>query len=593
MASSPSSIAGYCAIAEAVHAEGARVGGQLSHYGNQAASAATREPLVGPSALPDVAVREPALPLDRAGMDRIIENFVAGAQSLAVAGFDAIEVKVAHDGLLRQFLSPLTNDRSDEYGGSIENRMRYVLEVVRAVRAAIGDDIALGIRLVLDECLPGGYDLDDGLAFAQAFEASGDVDYISSDVGIWASVHMVTAPMALPEGYAEEAFSRASAATSLPVIAFGRISRPDYAERLLSEGKAAAIGMARQLIADPEYANKALGGRPETIRPCTACNQLCVGNAMKLLPVSCTVNPWVGFGEDEPGGAQGEVGRVIVAGGGPAGMEAARVAAERGRTVTLLERSDRLGGRLALAAETGGRDGWRSYLDWLEAELARLAVDVRLGVEATRDGLDEAELVIVACGSHPGVPALAGEEVIELDDYLLSAPPAERVVLADLGAAGPPLWFAALDAARRGAEVTIVTPTPVVAGDLDGATFLALYGELSQLGVRFMTDRIVSGVDDGRVAVTNVYSGDSAALDADLVVVSARRVAAGEEFTEGLPAGTDVVVVGDALVPRDAAAAIREGQKAGARSLASRAGEGEAHSWAASMQPNGRSRSRV
>ncbi|MBM3676902.1 MAG: mycofactocin system FadH/OYE family oxidoreductase 2, partial [Actinobacteria bacterium] len=300
LSSDPRCIPGYRRIADAVHAEGARVAGQLTHYGNQAAAAVTKAPLLGPSALPDAALREPARPLDTEGMARIRDDFVAGARNLAEAGFDLVELKVAHDGLLRQFLSPLTNDRADAYGGSFENRVRYPLEVARAVRAEVGGAVALGVRLVLDECLPGGYDLDGGIAMAELLVASGLFDYVNADVGIWASVHMVVPPMSIPEGYGEGAFARAASALDVPVIAFGRIQTPDYAEQVLAEGKAAVVGMARQLIADPHWARKALTGDGSSIRPCTYCNQLCVGNGMKLLPVSCTVNPLVGDGETRP-----------------------------------------------------------------------------------------------------------------------------------------------------------------------------------------------------------------------------------------------------------------------------------------------------
>ncbi len=559
LSSDPRSVPGYRGIVEAVHAEGAKVCGQLTHFGNQAASLVTRSPLLGPSRLPDVAIREPAKPIDADDMARIREDFRVAAANMIEAGFDAVELKVGHDGILRQFLSPLTNDRDDEYGGSVENRMRYVLEVAASVRQTVGADVALGIRLCLDEYLPGGYGVGDATAFAQGFEASGLVDYLSTDAGVFASVHMVTPPMSVPEGYAEDAIARTTRATRLPVIAFGRIRRPEHAERLLAEGKAAVIGMARALIADPDIAIKAFAGHPERIRPCTACNQLCVGNSMKNLPVSCTVNPTVGHGERRAQAGPG--GRVVVAGGGPAGQEAARVAAEDGRTVTLFEARPALGGRLALAAATGGRDGWKPYLDWLGSELRRLEVDVRLGTAATADDIRmaEPEVVVLACGSIGG-PGMDG--AIEIDAFCAGDETATRVALIDEGAAGAPLWTAALEAAMRGAdEVTIVTPLPVIGGDLDGATFLALYGDLSRRGVRFLTDHVATSRDQDTLFATNVYSGAATTVKADLVVSASARRPAGEQLLAEL-ADMRTITIGDALAPRDAAAAIREGQQA-------------------------------
>ena len=220
--------------------------------------------------------------------------------------------------------------------------------------------------------------------------------------------------------------------------------------------------MARALIADPELGAKAFAGTPELIRPCTACNQQCVGNSQMILPVSCTVNPFVGYGERPPEPTLAGTGRVVVVGGGVAGQEAARVAAEAGHPVTLFETTAQLGGQLALAATAPGREGWRPYLDWLAGELERLGVDVRLSQPAdgpTVAALDP-ELVVIACGST-AQPTLDG--AMEVDAFLLdpSVGRAGRVVLVDRGAAGLPLWTAALAAAERACdEVTIVTPLP-------------------------------------------------------------------------------------------------------------------------------------
>jgi 2,4-dienoyl-CoA reductase-like NADH-dependent reductase (Old Yellow Enzyme family) len=549
----------YRRVVEAVHAEGAKICGQLTHYGNQGSSLANRLPLLGPSRLPDPAIRETAKPMNVDDMTRLLGDFVAGAAHMAESGFDAVELKVGHDGILRQFLSPLTNDRQDEYGGTVENRMRFVLEVTAAVREVVGPDVAVGIRLGLNEYLPGGYGVEDAIEFARSFEASGLVDYLSSDAGVFASVHMTVPPMSIPEGFAESAIERTTRATALPVIAFGGIRRPEHAERILAEGKAALIGMARALLADPDIANKAFAGHPERIRPCTACNQLCVGNSQKNLPVSCTVNPVAGYGERRP--TTGPGGRVVVVGGGIAGQEAARIAAEDGRSVTLFETAPTMGGQLMLAAATGGRDGWRSYLHWLGSELERLGVDIRAGHTATAADVraEGPELVVLACGST----ASAGVDgSIDLDTFLVGSSITARVALADEGAAGPPLWTAALEASMRGAaEVTIVTPLPVVGGDLDGATFLTLYGELNRRGVRFLTDHAVTQFDGSTLATVNVYSGVPATLQADLVVSSSPRSPAGDSLAAEL-SDLPTVTIGDAVAPRDASDAIREGQEA-------------------------------
>ncbi len=563
LSSDPRCIEGYARIAEAVHRHGARVCGQLTHYGNQAHQLTTRAPLIGPSRLPDLASREPAVAMSRADLDRVREQFAAGARNLASAGFDAVEIKAAHDGLLRQFLSPACNDRQDEYGGSVENRVRYPLEVAASVRQAIGAGLALSVRLTLDECVQGGYGLEEGIAFARAFEDSSLFDVISPDIGIWASVEKVVAPMPTEEGYAQHAFGALAEAVQLPIIACGRICTPEYGERLLAEGMAHAIGMARQLIADPDFAEKALSGQARRIRPCTACNQLCVGNSMKLLPLSCTVNPRVGFGERARGRAMGLAGLIaVVVGGGPAGMEAARALAGAGASVTLFERDQLLGGRLTLAAETGRRTGWGRYLHWLEAELREVGVGVRLGVEAHADVIAACEpsLVVIACGASPPPPAIGGS--ITLEAFLRQRTVAERVALLDRGAAGPALWFSALEAGLRGArEVSIVTPTPVVGGDLDGPTFIALRRELAAAGVHLHTDSFAARAQDGSLQILNVYGGEGLTVEADLIVTSEACEPDGVELERQLrQLRLHTVRIGDALAPRDASAAIREGE---------------------------------
>lgn len=565
LSSQSAAIPMYTEIAAAVHAEGAKISGQITHFGHQANLGVTRRPPISPSAVPDPLVRQVAHPMDEHDMARVLQDFVASARNFVAAGFDAVELKLAHDGLLRHFMSPLTNDRADNFGGSAENRLRYPLEVATAVRAEIGDRIALMVRLVLDEHLPGGYGIDEGVEFARLLAQSGLVDCINSDVGTTASMEMIVPPMGVIEGYAEPAFARVTAMVDIPVIACGQISSPAYAERALSEGKAHAVGMARQLLAEPDWAKKAFSGRVAQIRPCTRCNQLCVGNAVKFLPISCTVNPLAGYGETLVRAANAPK-RVVVLGGGPAGMEAARVAASDGHAVTLFEASAKLGGQLALAATTAGRHEWRRYLDWLERELLRLGVAVATSQRASADEIValEAESLVVATGSSPGTSAMAGPNAISLDSFIADRPGFQRAVFADLGAAGAPLWTTALEAAeRRQGTVTLVTPVDVVAGDLDFATHRMLRARLGGAGVVALTQHVVSAVSDDAVTVVSSYSGAETQIEADLVVASVPRISRMPEL-RGLPSDVDVSVIGDAYAPRDAAAAIREGQEAGA-----------------------------
>jgi 2,4-dienoyl-CoA reductase (NADPH2) len=577
LASQPEAVPGYRAIADAVHAHGARVCGQLTHYGNQANPGVTRAPLLAPSAVPDPLARNPAKAMTEADLDRVRDDFAVGARTFAAAGFDAVELKLAHDGLLRQFMSPLTNRRTDRYGGGTQNRLRYPLEVLAAVRDAIGRDRALSVRLVADECFPGGYDLAEGQRFARLLAESGLADYINSDIGINAAMSATIPPMGVAEGYSEPAFRALTEASGLPVVASVQIGTPGYAEQVIAAGYAAAIGMARQLIADPDWMGKALAGQAGRIRPCTRCNQLCVGNSIKQLPVSCTVNPRVGYGEvraAQPGARPARPLQVVVVGGGVAGLEAARSAAADGHSVQLFEAAGQLGGQLRAAARLAGRTGWTDYLSWLVSELGLLGVAVRTGTPATRDLVlsYQPDAVILATGSRPApLPGGFGPagQFVAVDEF--AARPAaamdssrrpERVAVLDLGAAGPALWTAGVEAAQRGAQTLIVTPLAAPASDLDLPTASRLRRRLAELGVEIRTDHRPLRAGPDEITVQHTYTGADVRLGYDLAVVVAPRVSAGDRLRDALTPDVAVQVIGDARNPRDASAAVQEGQEA-------------------------------
>lgn len=559
----PGCIAGYGAIADAVHAHGARVAGQITHYGAEAATRVTKRPAIGPSPLPTPAQQQLPRPMTQADMDRVLDDFVAAAGNFAAATFDAVEIKIAHDGLLRQFLSPLTNDRSDRYGGSAEARIRYPLEIAAAIRAALPDHVALGVRFVADEYLPGGYELEAGLAYGRMLDQSGLFDYISSDVGIVASLDTVIPSMGLPEAhYSEAAFTRLSKSCSTAVIAAGLIRTPAFAERLLADGKAAAIGLARPMLADPDWAVKALTGRSAEIRPCTNCNDRCVQNSMLGVATACTVNPLAGGAERLPAPAPSRS-RVLVVGGGPAGLEAARVAAELGHVVRLVEAREELGGQLRLAAAAGDRTGWGHWLGWITRELDRVGVDVSLGQRIGAGELADAPPghVVIATGSVPAPVEVAGPHTISVDDFLGSRTSAARIVVIDAGFAGAPFWTTALEAAARGADVVAVTPAEVVCGEFDLSTLLHLRRRLLDAGVTVLAGHVLAGPGSPtHVIVTERGSGRSREIPADLVIESGHRRPA--ELYSALERLASVTIVGDAVTPRSVADAVREGNEA-------------------------------
>ena len=366
-----------------VHEHGAKAFIQLNHIGSVSHGPSSKLPTWGPSAV--TAFYEASKPMEKSEIREVIDYWTRSADNAARGGFDAMEIQAAHGYLLHQFLSPHYNKRTDEYGGSLENRMRIVREILESVRAAVSDrGVAVGLRLVGADALPEPVTTDEAAEMASIFEAAGLVDFLNVSTGV-SGVGMVQTNYA-PHGgsvYAAAAIKKAVART--PVFAVQRILTPEEAESVLQRGEADAITLVRALIADPEWVNKAAAGRSETIRLCTGSNQSCLGNMMQAWPVGCVQNPAVGR-EAELGLATFTKAprskRVVVVGGGPAGLEAAWVAAARGHEVTLLERDRHLGGRVRLAQLLPGREELRHFADWRAAECERQGVDIRLGTPA-------------------------------------------------------------------------------------------------------------------------------------------------------------------------------------------------------------------
>ena len=556
---------------EAVRAHGTRIFAQLTHHGIEANSPDTLLALWGPSAVANPAVRETPRAMGTAEIAEARAAYRAGAAHVRAAGFDGVELKVGHDGLLRTFLSPFYNRREDEYGGTPERRLRFVVETLAAVRDEVGPDFPLGIRFCLDEGIPGGYDLEQALAYARALAATGMLDYVSADMGTWLSLSLQVPPMTVPEGYADEAVAALRRETGRPTVAFGRIQTPEHAARLVAGGAADLVGMARQLLADPEWPRKVREGELDDIRRCLACNQECVGRLVREQPISCVHNP--AAGREETLGVTtvrraSPTRRVTVVGGGPAGLKAAEVAALRGHEVTLLERSAAAGGQVALAARAPGHEPWGWMVEHLVQRIARLGVDVRLGVEADADAVEalEPDAVVVATGSSAGPwPFPAGGPIDVLDEWAVldgRTPEGRSVVLLDLGVRYEGAALAETLAEHRN-SVRWVAPTFAVGADIDPPTLTALLPRLAELGVERVAESTVVAVD-GAVTLLNVFTGRPTVLDdVDAVVVAGNKQANGALAAELGERGHAVHAIGDCVAPRHAAIAIYEGELAG------------------------------
>ena len=454
-------IPGLRRLAQAIREEGSVPAIQLVHNGRLMSSKASGLPLFAPSAIPHRMTGETPREMTIEDIQFIVECFAAAAARVAEAGFEILELHGAHGYLLQQFLSPYSNRRKDEYGGSCENRARFPLEVVRAVCERLGRGFPVIYRLSATEFMEGALTTDDMSKFAPLLQAEG-IAALHVSAGL--NETPFTMGQAIQPIYYEPGnlakYARAiKEQVAIPVIAVGRINSPDVAEAILARGDADFVATGRALTADPHWPRKAMEGRPEDIRQCVACNMGCIGRLTQQFDVSCTQNPWVGT-EFEGGVPTASVKkRVLVLGGGPAGLEAARVAAMRGHQVTLLERQPHLGGQVQLACVPPGKAGLQEVVRARVHDLEKLGVEVKCGVEVSPAAISSAnpDVVIEATGAEAvsiSIPTEFPEKVMSSWSVLAGQQvPGRRVLVIGGGMVG---LETADFLAARGKDVVVI-----------------------------------------------------------------------------------------------------------------------------------------
>ncbi len=582
-------IKGLSAFTEEIHKEGAKVAAQLYHAGRYAHSMLIGKQAIAPSAIASKLTREVPREMTLEDIKNVISAFVSAALRVKESGFDAVEILSSAGYIIPQFLSPLTNLRRDEYGGNFQNRMRFGIELIGQVKDAVGPDYPVIVRVAGNDFMPCGNTNKESRDFCRNLEEKTGIDCINVTGG-WHETRVPQLTMRVPHGSYVYLAEKIKRELSVPVIACNRITSPELAEKIIATGKADFVGIARGLITDPEFPVKAREGRSERIRRCIACNQGCLDMVFSLQKVICLVNPIAGYELDRKIIKADIIKKVLIIGGGVAGMEAGRVAALRGHKVTLWERDSKLGGQLHLAAAPPGRYDFVYFAEYLANELNELGVEVKTGLEATAENIKEKDfdVVIVATGAGAITPSIPGAEkpnVVQAWDVLAEKVyTGDNVVIIGGGAVGTEtalklaeegtvsdatLKFLLVrqaetdavlhDIALKGSKnITVVEMMSKAGKDIGLSTRWTILDDLKRCGVRIMEKTTVKEITDNGVIAES--EGKDLLIPADTVVlaVGSKSENALYEKLKGSLSTDSLYLLGDAKKPQKALEAVHD-----------------------------------
>lgn len=563
-------IPAFASFVKAMHDCGTPVVAQLFHGGNFGRSRIpggatfSSSPIARKGILPGEVPHE----MDIDEIKQMVTNHADVAYRMRQAGYDGVEIGAVWGVLLASFMSPAYNERSDEYGGSLENRLRFPLEVIDTVRASVGDDFVVGIKIDGDEYIDGGLTLDDMKVIAAKLEATGKLDYISVSAGVMPPPHVP--PMYFPLGPFVYLAAGIKEVVTLPVFAGGRINDPLQAERVLMDNQADMVTMTRALIADPELPNKARAGQEELIRKCIACNDACWPPLFEFAaPLACAVNPEAGREQVLPIKPATDRKNVMVIGGGAAGLETARVATLRGHKVVLYEKDDKLGGQLNIAVKAPGRVDFEEVIRYYTNQMKALNVEIHLGTTVTKELVKEKnpDAVVVATGSVSVIPAslvIDGGNVVDAREVLQEKVEVGRnVVVIDEEHHAQGLSVADF-LADKGAKVEVLTSAIYAGTHLDECTLEIIYTRLLTKGVVITGLTRVKEIRGDTVTTFNVLTNVERQIKGVDTVVVATNGGANDILYHSLKGEVKALyIAGQCLAPRKLRDSIWDGARVG------------------------------
>jgi mycofactocin system FadH/OYE family oxidoreductase 2 len=554
-------------ITAAVHEHGAKMVAQLWHPGSAFFPHRTEGlPLWATGPIPVGFHIEHAHEMGQEEIQELMHSFAAAATRMREAGLDGVELMGTHGFLIEQFLSPRTNRRTDQYGGSEENRTRFVRELVDAVRGAVGSDFTVGLRISGDQYQDGGLSLDDMKRLMPKLTASQKLDYLSVTVGAGG---VPIPPMYVPPAPFVYLAAGIKEVVDIPVFCVGRVNDPVKAEEILARNQADMVGMTRANIADPELPNKTREGRLDEIRYCIGCNEGCWGRSARHLPITCAINPSAGREKEMEIVPAPVKKKVMVIGAGLAGMEAARVAALRGHIVSLYEKDGQLGGQLQIAAKAPGREDMAEPVRYYQRQFELLKVDVHLGTEmdvATLEA-EAPDAVVIATGGLPSRPSFPGADqpnVVVARDVLAGTVNVGKQVLLysmDRSMEGFTTAEFLLDRDHR---VELLIPHPFAEFSAEQITYVFALNRIHRKGGKMTLALQISSVEGSHVVLSGVFGGQSEVREGVDAVVVSRGSRANDGLYKALKGRVkELHAVGQCLAPRRMVESTLDGLRVG------------------------------